>query len=86
MIKAQYEVFEALNPFFGVVLKGLRGLVDGKHYFDTFAEDALFESRYSFFFSEDTAADEERKKVIKKFQRWVRFPANDRSVPASDQQ
>ena len=37
--KAKYEVFEALNPFFGVVLKGLRGLVDGKHYFDTFAED-----------------------------------------------
>ena len=38
------------------------------------------------FFSGDTAADEERKKVIKKFQRWFRFPANDRSVPASDQQ
>src|SRR5271170_7065824 len=32
------------------------------------------------------AADEERKKVIKKFQRWVRFPTNDCSVPASDQQ
>ena len=48
MRKAQYEVFAALNPFFGVVLKGLQGLVDGKHYFDTFAEDALFESRYHF--------------------------------------
>ncbi len=48
MTKAQYEVFEALNPFFGVILKGLRGLVDGKHYFDAFAEDALFESRYHF--------------------------------------
>jgi len=48
MTKAQYEEFEALNPFFEVVLKGLRGLVDGKHYFDTFAEDALFESRYHF--------------------------------------
>ncbi len=48
MTKAQYEVFEALNPFFGVVLTGLRVLVDGKHYFDTFAEDALFESRYHF--------------------------------------
>jgi nitroreductase len=45
MTKAQYEVFEALNPFFGVVLKGLRGLVDGKHYFDTFAEDVLFDLR-----------------------------------------
>ena len=48
MTRVQYEVFEALNPFFGVVRKGLRGLVDGKHYFDTFAEDALFESRYHF--------------------------------------
>ena len=43
MTKAQYEVFEALNPFFGVVLKGVQGLVGGKHYFDTFAEDALFQ-------------------------------------------
>src|SRR5260221_13655096 len=48
MTSAQYEAFEALNPFFEVVLKGLRGLVDGKHYFDAFAEDALFESRYHF--------------------------------------
>jgi hypothetical protein len=42
MTKDEYAVFEALNPFFKVVLKGLRGLVDGKHYFDTFAEDTLF--------------------------------------------
>jgi uncharacterized protein len=48
MTKARYEVFEALNPFFGVVMEGIRGLVDGKHYFDTFAEDAIFESRYHF--------------------------------------
>src|ERR1700722_14385435 len=48
MTKARFEVVEALRPFFGVVLKGLRGLFDGKHYFDTFAEDALFESRYYF--------------------------------------
>src|SRR6266853_6785808 len=41
MTKAQYEVFEALNPFFRVVMEGLWGLVDGNHYFDTFAEDAL---------------------------------------------
>jgi ketosteroid isomerase-like protein len=46
--KAQYELFEALNPFFKVVMKGLRGLVDGKHFFDMFAEDAIFESRYHF--------------------------------------
>jgi uncharacterized protein len=48
MKKAQREVFEALNPFFEVVMEGLRGLVDGDHYFDTFAEDAVFESRYNF--------------------------------------
>jgi hypothetical protein len=38
MTKAQYEVFEALNPFFEVVMEGLRGLVDGDHYFDTIAK------------------------------------------------
>jgi ketosteroid isomerase-like protein len=48
MPKSQYKAFDALNPFFEVVLKGLSGLVDGKHYFDTFADDAIFESRYHF--------------------------------------
>ncbi len=47
-IKADYKGFEALNPFFEVVLRGLSGLVDGEHYFDTFAEDAIFESSYHF--------------------------------------
>jgi ketosteroid isomerase-like protein len=46
--KADYGVFEALNPFFKVVLSGLSGLVDGDHYFDAFADDATFESRYHF--------------------------------------
>jgi uncharacterized protein len=44
----EYEVFQALAPFFQVVLRGLEGLVDGEHFFDTFAEDAIFESRYRF--------------------------------------
>src|ERR1700756_3293474 len=48
MPKKRYEAFEALDPFFKVVMKGLRELVDGKHYFDTFADDAVFESRYHF--------------------------------------
>ena len=48
MPKTGYKAFEALDPFFEVVMEGLRGLVDGKHYFDTFAEDAIFESRYHF--------------------------------------
>jgi ketosteroid isomerase-like protein len=48
MPKRGYEAFEALDPFFKVVRRGLRGLVDGKHYFDTFADNAVFESRYYF--------------------------------------
>jgi len=48
MTKDQYAVFEALNPFFEIVLRGLSGLVDGEHYFETFADDAIFESRYRF--------------------------------------
>jgi ketosteroid isomerase-like protein len=48
MPKGEYEIFEALNPFFEVVMEGLRGLVDGDHYFDTIAEDAFFEFRYRF--------------------------------------
>src|SRR3984957_18636677 len=48
MPKSQNKAFEALDPFFEVVLKGLSGLVDGKHYFDAFADDAIFESRYHF--------------------------------------
>jgi len=48
MEKAEYGVFEALNPFFEVVLRGLSGLVDGKHYFETIADSAIFESRYHF--------------------------------------
>src|SRR4029077_17825644 len=46
MPKAKYAGFEALNPWFEVVRKGLAGLVDGEHFFDMFAEDAVFESRY----------------------------------------
>src|SRR3984893_1614969 len=48
MPKAEYAAFEALNPFFEIVQEGLRGLVDGEHYFDTIADDALFEFRYNF--------------------------------------
>ena len=46
MPKAEYAVFEALNPFFEIIQKGLNGLVDGEHYFDTIADDAVFEFRY----------------------------------------
>ena len=32
MPKGKYEIFEALNPFLEVVLKGLRGFVDGDYH------------------------------------------------------
>ena len=48
MRMAEYAVLDALNPFFEVIQKGLSGLVDGEHFFDMFAEDAVFESRYRF--------------------------------------
>jgi ketosteroid isomerase-like protein len=44
----QYAGHQALEPFFAIIQEGLTGLVDGEHFFDTFAEDALFESLYDF--------------------------------------
>jgi uncharacterized protein len=35
--------FEALAPFFQIIAEGLSGLVDGEDFFDTLAEDAVFE-------------------------------------------
>jgi uncharacterized protein len=46
--KSKYAGHEALDPFFAIIQEGLTGLVDGEHFFDTFAEDAIFESRYDF--------------------------------------
>src|ERR1700730_19057711 len=46
VVKSKYAAFAALDPFFDVIQRGLAGLVDGKHYFDTIAEDAIFEFRY----------------------------------------
>ena len=43
-----YAAFSALDPFFAIVGEGLAGLVDGDHYFDTIAPDAVFEFRYRF--------------------------------------
>ena len=43
-----YAAFAALDPFFRIVMEGLRGHVDGEHYFDAVGEDAVFEFRYDF--------------------------------------
>jgi uncharacterized protein len=37
------EDFRALDPFFRVVEEGLRGYVDGEHFFDLLAEDVVFD-------------------------------------------
>lgn len=39
MATDKYPEHSALNPFFDVVMKGLRGLVDGEHYYDAMADD-----------------------------------------------
>src|SRR5271166_4077354 len=48
MTKSKYAAHKALNPFFDIVQKGLAGLVDVNHYFDTIADNAVFEFRYVF--------------------------------------
>lgn len=48
MKKNKYAIYDALNPFFEIVGEGLAGLVDGEHFFETIADDALFEFRYNF--------------------------------------
>lgn len=40
--------FRALDPLFEIIQKGLEGLVEGEHFFDAIADDALFEFRYDF--------------------------------------
>jgi ketosteroid isomerase-like protein len=44
----KYAAFTALDPFFEISQQGLAGFVDGEHYFDTIADDAVFEFRYIF--------------------------------------
>jgi hypothetical protein len=46
--KRKYLIYDALNPFFAILMEGLAGLVDGEHFFETIAEDALFDFRYNF--------------------------------------
>jgi ketosteroid isomerase-like protein len=46
MSKDDYSAFHALDPFFSVVMEGLSKYTDGEHYFDTLADDVLFEFRY----------------------------------------
>jgi len=36
------------EPFYSIIMKGLKGEVDGEHFWDTVAEDAVFEFLYNF--------------------------------------
>jgi len=46
MSEVDYRSFCALDPFFSVVMEGLSKYTDGEHYFDTLADDVVFEFRY----------------------------------------
>lgn len=48
MPKSNYAKFEALTPYTDLIRKGLGELVGGEHFFDTIAENALFEFLYDF--------------------------------------
>ena len=48
MPKSDYTAFHALDPFFAVAMEGLSKFVDGDHYFDTLADDVVFEFLYEF--------------------------------------
>jgi len=43
MATDRYREHKALNPFFDVVMKGLKGFVEGEHCHDAIADDAQFE-------------------------------------------
>lgn len=36
------------EPFFNIIMQGLKGEVDGEHFWDAVAEDAVFEFLYNF--------------------------------------
>jgi uncharacterized protein len=48
MTDSKYAAFVALDPFFDIVMRGLADAVDGDHYFEAIADDAVFEFRYVF--------------------------------------
>jgi ketosteroid isomerase-like protein len=48
MTDPRYAACKALDPFFELSQQAVAGLVDGGHYFDTIAEDAVFDFRYDF--------------------------------------
>jgi hypothetical protein len=48
MSNSRYPACEALDPCFEIMMKVLSKYVDGEHYFDTLADDVVFEFLYEF--------------------------------------
>jgi ketosteroid isomerase-like protein len=48
MSNPDYSAYSALEPFFAIIQKGLADFTDGDHFWDLFAEDAVFEFLYEF--------------------------------------
>jgi hypothetical protein len=48
MSNSKYPACEALDPCFEIMMMGLSKYVDGEHYFDTLADDVVFEFLYEF--------------------------------------
>jgi len=49
MIDRNHPAFKKeAEPFYGIIMEGLKGAVDGPHFWDAVAEDAVFEFLYKF--------------------------------------
>ena len=49
MINRDHPAFKKeAEPFYNIIMKGLEGEVDGEHFWDAVAEDAVFEFLYRF--------------------------------------
>ena len=49
MINRDHPAFKKeAEPFYSIIMKGLKGEVDGEHFWDAVAEDAVFEFLYRF--------------------------------------
>lgn len=49
MVNRKHPAFKkAAEPFYNIIMKGLKGEVEGEHFWDAVAEDAVFEFLYHF--------------------------------------
>jgi len=49
MINRNHPAFKKeAEPFYNIIMEGLKGVVDGEHFWDSVSEDAVFEFLYRF--------------------------------------